>query len=151
MVDVRAVIDDGHRIVDRDGIDVVMLTSAEAAAILAVLRRALAEDERRNGARHPVLGRVVRDCQRAADARGKSREEPLTCTKEESEDPSGGDGRMIVPMLTVAEVAHELGVTARRVRHFIEDGRLAAVKVAGTFRISPTEFAAFVDDRQEAL
>lgn len=50
-------------------------------------------------------------------------------------------------LLTTAEAARELGVTPRRVRQLIADGRIAAKKVGRDYVIDPRSLKA-VENRQ---
>lgn len=46
-------------------------------------------------------------------------------------------------MKTVEDAAQRLGVSVRRIRHFIEDGRLPAKKLAGAWFIEEDDLEAF--------
>jgi excisionase family DNA binding protein len=53
----------------------------------------------------------------------------------------------LMKLLTTAEAADQLGITSRRVRQLIADGRIAAKKVGRDYVIDPRSLKA-VEDRK---
>lgn len=55
----------------------------------------------------------------------------------------GAEVDMLVGYLSVAEVAKKLKVTPRRVRQYIQDNRLVAIKVGQAYLVTKDSLAAF--------
>jgi len=63
---------------------------------------------------------------------------------------AGGSGRRDAPdrLLSVKQVAENLGVTTATVYSLCADGRLAHVRILNTIRVAPSDLAAFIDSHR---
>jgi len=64
---------------------------------------------------------------------------------------AGGVGGAGEPLLSVKQVAEQLGIATATVYGLCADGRLAHVRVLSVIRIAPSDLAVFIEARRQSI